>query len=66
MTRPRLNPRNRALPGHFYGVLGRLNQRDWRKEGLEPVFPDDWHYALRLLPHALTDSETQKHAGGQR
>lgn len=39
-------------------TIGRLNQRDWRKEGIEPVFPDDWHYALKLLPHALTTSET--------
>ena len=40
-------------------TIGRLNQRDWRKERIEPVFPDDWHYALKLLPHALTDDETR-------
>ena len=40
-------------------TIGRLNQRDWRKEGIEPVFPDDWHYALRLLPHTLSEAETQ-------
>jgi phthiodiolone/phenolphthiodiolone dimycocerosates ketoreductase len=31
-------------------AFGRLHQPDWRKEGLEPIFPDDWHYALKLLP----------------
>jgi phthiodiolone/phenolphthiodiolone dimycocerosates ketoreductase len=39
-------------------TLGRLNQRDWRKEGVEPVFPDGWHYALKMLPHTYTEAET--------
>jgi phthiodiolone/phenolphthiodiolone dimycocerosates ketoreductase len=33
---------------------GRLNQRDWLAEGVEPVFPPPWHYALHLLPSEMT------------
>lgn len=40
-------------------TIGRLNQADWRKEGIEPVFPDDWHYAFKLLPRELTEAETR-------
>ena len=31
-------------------VFGRLNQADWDREGLEPVFPTDWHYAMKYVP----------------
>lgn len=44
-------------------VFGRLNQGDWESEGIEPVFPRSWHYAIKLVPtewtldkvHAVTD-----------
>lgn len=36
---------------------GRLNQADWDAEGLEPVFPRDWHYALHMLPQQFSDAE---------
>ncbi len=47
-------------------VVGRTHQPDWRREGLEPILPDDWHYATKLLPvewdaekvHALIDQVT--------
>ena len=30
----------------FYAAYGgRLDQKDWREFGIDPVFPDDWHYA---------------------
>jgi phthiodiolone/phenolphthiodiolone dimycocerosates ketoreductase len=35
-------------------VFGRLDQNDWAREGIEPVFPRDWHYALRYV---VTDFE---------
>jgi phthiodiolone/phenolphthiodiolone dimycocerosates ketoreductase len=35
-------------------VFGRLNQADWDREGLEPVFPRDWHYALKYIPTEYT------------
>ncbi|MEB3070318.1 hypothetical protein K5L39_14095, partial [Mycolicibacter sp. MYC017] len=31
-------------------AFGRLNQSDWETEGITPVYPRDWHYALKLLP----------------
>jgi phthiodiolone/phenolphthiodiolone dimycocerosates ketoreductase len=36
---------------------GRLNQRDWAAEGVEPAFPLDWHYAMKLLPQEFTDEQ---------
>jgi phthiodiolone/phenolphthiodiolone dimycocerosates ketoreductase len=39
------------------GVFGRLNQRDWEREGEVAAFPADWHYALRLLPAQMTRAE---------
>jgi phthiodiolone/phenolphthiodiolone dimycocerosates ketoreductase len=38
-------------------VFGRLNQADWRKEGLEPPMPDDWHYAMKYLPVKIGEAE---------
>ena len=38
-------------------VFGRLNQGDWRKEGLEPPMPDDWHYAMKYLPVRISEPE---------
>jgi phthiodiolone/phenolphthiodiolone dimycocerosates ketoreductase len=31
-------------------AFGRVNQGDWLQEGIEPIFPADWHYAMKLLP----------------
>ena len=33
---------------------GRLNMPDWRAEGIEPVMPDDWHYAFHMEPNSMT------------
>jgi phthiodiolone/phenolphthiodiolone dimycocerosates ketoreductase len=41
------------------GVFGRLDQRAWDAEGIEPPLPRDWHYAVKLLPVTWTDSEIQ-------
>jgi phthiodiolone/phenolphthiodiolone dimycocerosates ketoreductase len=38
-------------------VFGRIHQPDWRKEGLDPPMPDDWHYAMKLLPIRWTEAE---------
>jgi phthiodiolone/phenolphthiodiolone dimycocerosates ketoreductase len=38
-------------------VFGRLNHGAWRAEGVEPIFADDWHYALRMLPHQMSRAE---------
>jgi phthiodiolone/phenolphthiodiolone dimycocerosates ketoreductase len=37
-------------------IWGRFNQAEWRDEGFEPPFPDDWHYAMKLLPHHMSDA----------
>lgn len=39
-----------AIVKYMAAAFGRLNQADWEVEGLEPVYPRDWHYALKLLP----------------
>jgi phthiodiolone/phenolphthiodiolone dimycocerosates ketoreductase len=36
---------------------GRIIQSDWRREGLEPPMPDDWHYAMKLLPTLWTEQD---------
>lgn len=38
-------------------VFGRITQSDWDKEGITPVYPRDWHYALKLLPVLMTKEE---------
>jgi phthiodiolone/phenolphthiodiolone dimycocerosates ketoreductase len=37
-------------------IWGRFRMTDWRDEGYEPPFGDDWHYATNLLPHHMTDA----------
>ena len=36
---------------------GRINQRDWDSEGIEPVMPLDWHYAFHMKPNSMTLNE---------
>lgn len=36
---------------------GRINQRDWEPEGIEPVMPLDWHYAFHMKPNSMTLDE---------
>ncbi|TPG32446.1 LLM class flavin-dependent oxidoreductase [Mycolicibacterium hodleri] len=38
-------------------VFGRLHHGAWEAEGVELIFPADWHYAMRLLPHQLSQAE---------
>jgi phthiodiolone/phenolphthiodiolone dimycocerosates ketoreductase len=41
----------------FTAVVGRVVMTDWDAAGIEPPMPRDWHYALHLKPHSLTDDE---------
>ena len=41
-------------------VFGRLHHGAWRDEGIELIFPEDWHYALRMLPHAMSQGEVDE------
>lgn len=36
---------------------GRFEQNDWRAYGIEPAFPDDWHYAWKMKPNSMTLDE---------
>jgi phthiodiolone/phenolphthiodiolone dimycocerosates ketoreductase len=36
---------------------GRINQNDWAPEGIDPVMPLDWHYALHMKPNSMTLGE---------
>jgi phthiodiolone/phenolphthiodiolone dimycocerosates ketoreductase len=38
-------------------VFGRLHHGAWKEEGIDLIFPEDWHYALRMLPHAMSQAE---------
>jgi phthiodiolone/phenolphthiodiolone dimycocerosates ketoreductase len=37
--------------------FGRLPSGEWTKEGIEPIFPLNWHYAMKLLPVKWTKEE---------
>jgi phthiodiolone/phenolphthiodiolone dimycocerosates ketoreductase len=41
----------------FAAALGRFSPGDWDREGIEPVYPRDWHYAWKLLPDEVTQAE---------
>lgn len=45
------------LARFIVAIWGRLHMPDWRKEGFEPPFPDDWHYAHRLLAHKMSAAD---------
>lgn len=45
-------------------VFGRLHHGDWKAEGVDLIFPEDWHYAMRLLPHQLTSAEVDDIVNG--
>jgi phthiodiolone/phenolphthiodiolone dimycocerosates ketoreductase len=35
----------------FSGTTGRIDQTDWKKEGIDPVLPADWTYYQKMLPY---------------
>jgi phthiodiolone/phenolphthiodiolone dimycocerosates ketoreductase len=39
-------------------TFGRLDQADWRRAGLEPVYPEGWHYSVKLRPVEVTPEES--------
>ena len=56
ITRSLENPLTQWVTAAF----GRLQQTDWLKEGIEPLFPHDWHYATKLLPVEWDAASAQK------
>lgn len=47
---------NHLLRWHV-ATQGRMNQNDWDAEGIEPVLPRDWHYAMKLEPVRWTAAQ---------
>ena len=41
-------------------IMGRINQSDWLKEGMEPPLPADWHYAMKLIPQNVDRAMAQQ------
>jgi phthiodiolone/phenolphthiodiolone dimycocerosates ketoreductase len=48
---------NNRLVRYSAAIMGRLNQAHWDIEGVEPVMPRNWHYALHLLPAQMSMTE---------
>ena len=44
-------------------LIGRVNQADWEKDGLESPMPHDWHYAVKLLPLEVSESQAMEWIG---
>jgi phthiodiolone/phenolphthiodiolone dimycocerosates ketoreductase len=44
-------------------IAGRMVMSDWRADGIEPPFPDDWHYAMKMLPLSMSAAEVEDWAG---
>jgi len=45
-------------------VFGRLHHGDWLSEGVDLIFPEDWMYALKLLPHQMSQAEVDDVVAG--
>jgi phthiodiolone/phenolphthiodiolone dimycocerosates ketoreductase len=41
-------------------IWGRINQRDWEREGLSAPMGADWHYAEKLLPVRIDEPAAQE------
>jgi len=41
-------------------IFGRIIQSDWLKEGIEPPFPPEYHYAMKLLPMKIGEREARE------
>jgi phthiodiolone/phenolphthiodiolone dimycocerosates ketoreductase len=41
-------------------AFGRLHHGAWKDEGEQLIFADDWHYALRMLPHQMSQAEVDE------
>jgi phthiodiolone/phenolphthiodiolone dimycocerosates ketoreductase len=41
-------------------AFGRLHHGAWKDEGEQLIFAEDWHYALRMLPHQMSQAEVDE------
>jgi phthiodiolone/phenolphthiodiolone dimycocerosates ketoreductase len=51
---------NNPVVKYFAGQFGRLDTEQWRREGMEPVMPDGWHYAMKWAPFEQSDEEVKR------
>jgi phthiodiolone/phenolphthiodiolone dimycocerosates ketoreductase len=42
---------------YFSGQFGRLASEQWTAEGIQPVMPEGWHYAMKWAPFEQTSDE---------
>lgn len=49
---------------YFAGQFGRIDQKNWIEEGITPVMPEDWHYAMKWEPFVQSDEEVNRIVGG--
>ena len=40
-------------------TFGRLDQADWQRAGLESIYPEGWHYSVKLRPMEVTPEESE-------
>lgn len=43
----------------YSASYGRMNQAEWRNEGLQSVFPPGWHYSNDYMPFRMTAAEAE-------
>ncbi|MCV7412318.1 LLM class flavin-dependent oxidoreductase [Mycobacterium florentinum] len=48
---------NNPITKWMTAAFGRLHHGAWKGEGIDLIFPEDWHYALRMLPHQMSRAE---------
>ena len=61
-VRPKRRPKPWALGGGpklISALFGRISMKDWVKEGYEPPFPADWHYANDYFPISATRKDME-------
>lgn len=49
---------------YFAAQFGRLDQKAWKEEGITPVMPEDWHYAMKWAPYEQSDEEVNRIVSG--
>ncbi|CDO90392.1 hypothetical protein AWC29_25885 [Mycobacterium triplex] len=54
---------NNPITKWMTAAFGRLHHGAWRAEGIDLIFPEDWHYALRMLPHQMSRDEVDDVVG---
>ncbi|BDB45607.1 MULTISPECIES: LLM class flavin-dependent oxidoreductase [Mycobacterium] len=51
---------NSPITKWMAAVFGRLHHGAWRDEGEQLIFEENWHYALKMLPHQMSAAEVDE------